>query len=130
MKTSINNFYHQMKKQIALLFAVALASLPFLCGCSRGTKTAGPAAAEPRAVQVVHPFRGEIARTVKLPAFRIRAIQEATLYAKVSGYLKTLKADKGDSVKEGQLLAEIEVPELLADEAEFKAESAVAHTNY
>jgi len=81
-------------------------------------------------VQVVQPFRGEIARTVKLPAFRILAIQEATLYAKVSGYLKTLTVDKGDPVKEGQLLAEIEVPELLADEAEFKAESRVARTNY
>ena len=81
-------------------------------------------------MQVVQPFRGEIARTVKLPAFRILAIQEATLYAKVSGYLKTLTVDKGDPVKEGQLLAEIEVPELLADEAEFKAESRVARTNY
>ena len=131
MKTSSNNFYHLMKKQIAILsVAAALASLPFLCGCSRGTQTAVQAATEPRAVQIVHPFRDDIARTVKLPAFRIRAIQEATLYAKVSGYLKTLAVDKGDSVKEGQLLAEIEVPELLADETEFKAESEVARTNY
>jgi len=38
--------------------------------------------------------------------------------------------DKGDPVKEGQWLAEIEVPELLADEAEFKAEVEVARTNY
>ena len=120
-----------MKRNIVLLFAgAALAALSLTCGCGRGTQTAGQAAAEPRAVQVVQPFRGEIARMVKLPAFRMLAIQEATLYAKVSGYLKTLTVDKGDSVKEGQLLAEIEVPELLADEAEFKAEARVAHTNY
>jgi RND family efflux transporter MFP subunit len=48
----------------------------------------------------------------------------------VSGYLKTLTIDKGDAVKEGQLLAEIEVPELLADEAQYRAESDVTHTNY
>jgi membrane fusion protein (multidrug efflux system) len=73
---------------------------------------------------------GEIARNITLPTFRILAEQEATLYAKVSGYLKTIAVDKGDAVKEGQLLAEIEVPELLADEAQYKAETAVARTNY
>ena len=46
------------------------------------------------------------------------------------GYLKTLTVDKGDAVKEGQLLAEIEVPELLADEVQYKAETAVSRTNY
>jgi RND family efflux transporter MFP subunit len=121
-----------MKKQIAsaLIVAAALVLLPFLWGCTRGTTVADTSKEPPREVQIVHPFRGEIARAVKLPAFRVLAIQEATLYAKVSGYLKTLAVDKGDSVKEGQLLAEIEVPELLADEAVFKAESQVAHTNY
>jgi membrane fusion protein (multidrug efflux system) len=44
--------------------------------------------------------------------------------------LKTLTVDKGDAVKEGQLLAEIEVPELLADETQYKAETAVSRTNY
>ena len=121
-----------MKKQIAAapIVAAALALLPFLWGCTRGTPATDTPKEPPREVQVIHPFRGEIARTVKLPAFRILAGQQATLYAKVSGYLKTLAVDKGDSVTEGQLLATIEVPELLADEAEFKAETAVARTNY
>jgi RND family efflux transporter MFP subunit len=81
-------------------------------------------------VQTVLPKRGEIARSITLPTFRILALQEATLYAKVPGYLKTLTVDKGDAVKEGQLLAEIEVPELLADQAQYRAESNVARTNY
>jgi membrane fusion protein (multidrug efflux system) len=81
-------------------------------------------------VQTVLPRRGEIARSVTLPTFRILALQEATLYAKVSGYLKVLNVDKGDEAKEGQLLAEIEVPELLADQAQYQAEAAVARTNY
>ena len=81
-------------------------------------------------MQAVLPKRGEITRTVTLPTFRILAYQEARLYAKVSGYLKTLTVDKGDTVASGQLLAEIEVPELLADEAQFKAETEVARTNY
>ncbi|MGH7968900.1 MAG: efflux RND transporter periplasmic adaptor subunit [Limisphaerales bacterium] len=81
-------------------------------------------------MQTVLPKRGEITRTITLPSFRILAYQEVTLYAKVSGYLKTLTVDKGDAVKEGQLLAEIEVPELLADQTQYLAETAVSRTNY
>src|ERR1700685_2118425 len=93
-----------------------------LCGAAwlalGGCRQAGPEtsskASPPLSVQTVLPRRGEIARVITLPSFRIRAIQDATLYAKVSGYLKTLSVDKGDSVTNGQLLGEIEVPELLA----------------
>jgi len=109
-----------------IVFMLGPLGLAILSGC-------GPPREEsssPVAVQTVLPQQGEIARSVTLPAFRVLAEQEAALYAKVSGYLKTLTVDKGDAVKEGQLLAEIEVPELLADEAQFKAEMAVSRTNY
>jgi membrane fusion protein, multidrug efflux system len=41
-----------------------------------------------------------------------RPFVSATLYAKVSGYLREINIDKGDSVNAGQLLAVIESPEL------------------
>jgi membrane fusion protein (multidrug efflux system) len=81
-------------------------------------------------VKTASPTRGPISRRITLPSFRILPYQSATLYAKVSGYLKAISVDKGDLVKRGQLLAEIEVPELQADEAEFKAEANVARGNY
>ena len=40
-----------------------------------------------------------------------RPFQSVTLYAKVSGYLKDVQVDKGDTVEQGQLLARIESPE-------------------
>jgi membrane fusion protein (multidrug efflux system) len=58
------------------------------------------------------------------------AYQEATLYAKVAGYLKTINVDKGDSVKEGDLLAEIEAPEMLADLVKARAEAEAAQLDY
>jgi RND family efflux transporter MFP subunit len=60
----------------------------------------------------------------------IRANQQATLYAKVAGYLKSITVDKGDRVQAGQSLGEIEVPELLADLAKYKAEVKVADADY
>src|SRR5882672_4728851 len=86
-------------------------------------------APKPIVVKVIHPTRGEIVRFVTLPG-TIKANQQATLYAKVAGYLKSLSVDKGDRVQAGQSLGEIEVPELLADLAKFKAEVKVAETDY
>ena len=101
------------------------------CGCERSQTNQPAQAPVPAAsVQTVLPHRGEIARTVALPASRILALQEATLYAKIPGYLKTVAVDKGDQVRKDQVLAELEVPELLAEEAEFKAETEVARVNF
>src|SRR5690349_6811545 len=65
-------------------------------------------------VKTTTPTRGEIFRFVTLPG-SIKANQQATLYAKVAGYLKSLNVDKGDHVTAGQALGEIEVPELAAE---------------
>ena len=101
-----------------------------LCGCEPSKPEVPPPAPSPITVQTVLPRRGEIARNITLPTFRILAYQAATMYAKVPGYLKALTVDKGDTVQAGQLLGEIEVPELLADEIQYEAETEVARTNY
>jgi membrane fusion protein (multidrug efflux system) len=86
-------------------------------------------APKPVEVKVTHPTRGEIVRYVKLPG-TIRANQQATLYAKVAGYLKSIGVDKGDRVQAGQSLGEIEVPELQADLAKYQAEVKVAEQDF
>jgi membrane fusion protein, multidrug efflux system len=50
-------------------------------------------------------------RDLKLPA-TIRGFDETDIYAKVPGYLKTIKVDKGDRIHKGQLLAILTSPEL------------------
>ncbi|HPA19136.1 MAG TPA: efflux RND transporter periplasmic adaptor subunit [Verrucomicrobiae bacterium] len=80
-------------------------------------------------VNVVKATRGEVFRFVTLPG-SIRANQQATLYAKVAGYLRSLAVDKGDGVKSGQVLGEIEVPELVADLSRYRAEVRVAEAEF
>src|SRR5438477_8152267 len=41
-----------------------------------------------------------------------QAFKETTIYPRSNGYVKSWKTDIGDNVKEGQLLAEIETPEV------------------
>jgi RND family efflux transporter MFP subunit len=101
-----------------------------LSGCKPAASTETPKKAEPPfSVKLIQPRRGEIIRTVSLPA-NVAANQQATLYSKVAGYLKTIAVDKGDEAKQGQLLAEIEVPELVADFARCKAEREIADLDY
>lgn len=62
-------------------------------------------------VGVVTPLGGGKAATLDLPG-RFEAYARASIYARVSGYLKNWKADIGAPVKAGQLLGEIETPDL------------------
>jgi RND family efflux transporter MFP subunit len=108
-----------MKNLRSIAMVVAVLVLQSGCKWFRGTEAPGTP------VQTIHPKRGEIVRRITLPG-NVMAYQEATLYAKVAGYLKTINVDKGDSVKEGEVLAEIEAPELLADLIKAKAEAEAA----
>ena len=48
-------------------------------------------------VQVAKPMRQDVAATLRLPA-NISPLQQTTLFAKVSGYLKSVAADKGEFI--------------------------------
>jgi RND family efflux transporter MFP subunit len=62
-------------------------------------------------VEVISAAKGPERRTITLLA-DVRPHQISTLYAKVSGYIKSIHADRGDRVEGGQVVAQIESPEL------------------
>src|SRR5258706_6259248 len=62
-------------------------------------------------VMYVAAKRGSQKADIVLPA-SLYAMQETTIYARTNGYLKRWQVDIGDQVKAGQLLAEIEAPEV------------------
>src|SRR5262249_34976147 len=61
--------------------------------------------AGPRVYVAPAPLR-DATREVTLPG-DVRAATQSTIYGKVSGYLKSIDVDKGDRVKNGQLLGVI-----------------------
>jgi membrane fusion protein, multidrug efflux system len=71
----------------------------------RQVQAAGPK------VLVVTAKRSAPTRTITVQS-EAHAYAEVTLYAKVAGYLRDIKVDKGDQVKGGQVLARIEAPEV------------------
>ncbi|MBC3303868.1 efflux RND transporter periplasmic adaptor subunit [Pseudomonas sp. SWRI18] len=62
-------------------------------------------------VMVFEPQQNVAGDTLRLPA-HLEAWSKAPIHARVSGYLKEWKADIGSQVKAGQILAEIDSPDL------------------
>jgi RND family efflux transporter MFP subunit len=76
-------------------------------------------------VSVVSPVPGKATAGLTLPA-EIKARVEAPIYARTSGYLKRYLVDLGTQVKAGDLLAEIDAPELDQELAQTRAQLAQA----
>jgi RND family efflux transporter MFP subunit len=81
-------------------------------------------------VAIISPKQGVTGQQIALPG-DIEAWYEAPIYARVSGYLKVWHFDIGSHVEKGQLLAEIDAPDLDAQLAAAKARlvSAEAQVN-
>ena len=99
-----------------------------LVGGTQPVDQRAPSASIPD-VQVVKPVRRDVTATLRLPA-NVSAWNQTTLYAKVSGYLKSVAVDKGDFVRSGQVLAVIDDPELEERYQQTQSEYAIKKVTY
>lgn len=82
------------------------------CGDSRGSAPPASADVAPHAA-VVQVRRAPLSNTLSI-AGEFLPYQEVELHAKVSGYIRNINVDIGDRVRKGQVLAILEIPELVA----------------
>jgi RND family efflux transporter MFP subunit len=79
-------------------------------------------------VVVIHPKRGDLEQEIVLPG-NIQAFEDAPIYARTNGYLKKWYVDIGAHVTSGQLLAEIETPEVAQQLLVARADLNTAQAN-
>ena len=79
-------------------------------------------------VQTARPSASPASNELALPG-NVTAFFEAPIYARTSGYLKSWYTDIGTPVKKGQLLAEIETPEVDQQLRQSKSDLATAEAN-
>ena len=79
-------------------------------------------------VAVIQPKRGSSAQEIILPG-NIQAFIDAPIYARTNGYLKSWYFDIGAHVKQGQLLAVIETPEVDQQLLQARADLNTAQAN-
>jgi RND family efflux transporter MFP subunit len=108
---------------------VAFAAMPFVLG--------GHCRQDARAEQMIQPAsstsqQGMVAGTALTLPGHLQAWHDTPIYARVKGYLKQWYVDFGSSLKAGQLLAEIDTPDLDASleaaEAKLSAAKAMVDT--
>lgn len=73
--------------------------------------------------------RKNVEEVMKLPA-QLAAYQQVSIFPKVNGYVKTVLVDIGSHVKQGQLLMELEAPELVQATVQAKEKYARAQADY
>jgi membrane fusion protein, multidrug efflux system len=71
-------------------------------------------------VQLVHPRRSPAVVTALLPG-DVEALEETSVYSRTNGYLKRWLVDIGDEMQAGQLLVEIDTPEIDQELQQAKA---------
>ncbi len=74
-------------------------------------------------VVIVQPKASTSDRSISLPG-SVQPLEETVLYPRASGYVRSWAFDLGDKVKEGDVLAEIDTPELEQELVQAKAQLA------
>ncbi|HVH82925.1 MAG TPA: efflux RND transporter periplasmic adaptor subunit [Steroidobacteraceae bacterium] len=115
---------------IALAAALVLAAWGILSRLSaRIALERQAAAAAIVTVATTHPSRGPESNLLVLPG-TVQAFYEAPIYARTAGYLRAWYTDIGANVRRGQLLAEIDAPEVDQQLRQAQADLATAQANY
>ncbi|MGH9483964.1 MAG: efflux RND transporter periplasmic adaptor subunit [Terriglobales bacterium] len=110
------------------LILVPLLAAPLVwAGCAAHSASLPATASSSRTVVVAAVRRVQPRLTMELPA-ELNAYQDVNLQARVAGFIRALHADRGSRVRAGELLAELDAPDLRAKraEAEHRLSSAQA----
>jgi membrane fusion protein, multidrug efflux system len=75
---------------------------------------------QPTLVEVTTVKSQKLNTTERLPA-ELVPYESVEVYAKETGFVKSIKVDRGSRVKEGELIAELEAPELVAQRGQAEA---------
>ena len=105
-----------MKKNIKYLIAALLIIAAGLVAWRFFGAGTGATVQEDEAIPVsaAATARGSLAKTIRLTA-EFRPYQEIDVHAKVAGFIQSIPVDIGDQVKQGGILATLEIPELDQD---------------
>ncbi len=135
MTKSPNGQIHgTIKVVLALLILLVVAGAVVFRGISTRVRAAAEVKSDTNdlavpSVSVAQPKRGAPQQEIVLPG-NVQAFIDAPIFARTNGYLKRWYVDIGGRVKQGQLLAEIETPEVDQQLQQARAELATARANY
>jgi RND family efflux transporter MFP subunit len=120
-------------RAVLLLLTVLVVAIIVIWGISSRRKANAQLSQETRelaipSLTVIHPKRGAPLQEIVLPG-DMQPYTDAPIYARTTGYLKSWHADIGARVKAGQLLAEIDTPEVDQQLQQARADLSTVEAN-
>jgi membrane fusion protein, multidrug efflux system len=127
-----------MSAKAATLIVALTAALSATVACARANTSSGSgstaASAQPAsAAQAAGPLTIDVARVVEQPLDvplslpgELTPYQSVAIHARVPGFVKTVLVDRGSIVREGEVLATLDAPELVAQRAEAQSKLQAA----
>jgi len=112
-----------MKRRESAAFLALLGGGLIYVSCSRDRSVTSPAASQTPSrpeVEVAQVLSKKLTTTVQLPA-QLMPYEVVDVYPKVTGFVKSIKVDRGSRVKAGELIAQLEAPEVVAQRAEAES---------
>jgi membrane fusion protein (multidrug efflux system) len=104
-----------------LLYLLLAALSGGVASCSgNGRNSASAATQSPVQVEVTTVKSQKLNTTERLPA-ELVPYESVDVYAKETGFVKTINVDRGSRVRQGELIAQIDAPELVAQRAQANA---------
>jgi len=123
----------KVTRAVVLLLIVVVVALVVIWGISSRRQANAQLSEETRdlaipTVSVIHPKAGAPQQEIVIPG-DMQPYTDAPIFARTNGYLKKWYADIGANVKAGQLLAEIDSPEVDQQLQSARADLATAQAN-
>src|SRR5690242_5908522 len=103
------------------LFGILCFALVEVAGCDEQDKKTEARGNHVDSVAAFILKKAEVNKQIIFPA-ELLPLERSEIFAKVSGYVKSLKADIGDHVQQGQVLAILEAPEMVANFSQANAD--------
>jgi RND family efflux transporter MFP subunit len=95
------------------------------CGGGSAQPGTAPAAEGPPAIAVVRVVQQPVDITLSMPG-QLDPDEAVAVYPKVTGFVKSIRVDRGSRVRTGEVMAELEAPELVAQRAEAQSKLQAA----
>ena len=115
------------KQKTVLLLTCAVCYTFLVSGCKQQDKQVAIKKTGADSVAVFILGKEPVNKQITFPA-ELTSSERAEIYSKVSGYIKSIKVDIGDRVKQGQVLAILDAPEYYSNYAQANAEVQAARS--
>jgi membrane fusion protein, multidrug efflux system len=110
-------------KRVGCLWALSL--LAVSCGGGSSGPVEKVVAPGPRTIEVVRVVERPVNVTLSMPG-ELDPYEAVAIYPKVTAFVKTIRVDRGSHVRAGELLAQLDAPELAAQRSEGQSKVQAA----